>query len=268
MGDYGLTLNHGNPSWRPPKQQSDSLLEGWASRSALWGSRHGIGEAIDRYMGLHAPLSSTTARANRLAALGIDEVEGARQSVLTYGKVLKLDNGHIAWKDLTWDRFQRQIKDNTYELRQSIKPGNLKNFFSGISFRDFCKEVLWKRNIAPIKALFSGSSQNFFMNLGYTLGVGITGFSVLKQTKEAYQTEKRQEDGSWQSRLRTYTQTLDTLIRKAVQSAGAWVAADVGMTIGRALIPIGSFPIGGILFGALSATLAAKGIEKCLEKET
>jgi hypothetical protein len=68
-------------------------------------------------------------------------------------------------------------------------------------------------------------------------------------------------------RLHTWGQTAKAFGEKALQSAGAWIAADIGLTFGRALIPIGPFPLGGILLGALIATLVAKGIEKSFKRD-
>jgi hypothetical protein len=270
MGDWSLTSSMGQtPAWGSlPQRREDSFLNGWANRSALWGSRHGLGEAIDRYMGLYAAPGSTSASAERLAGLGLDDFASKGQKKLDYSSILRLDTQHVGWKELNWESFRNHVKANTYEFRESMSPSGLKSFFPGISFRDFRKDVLWKRNIEPIKALFSGSNQNFFMNLGYTAGLSLIGFNIFRTSKAAYQQGKAQEDGSWKSRLHTYGQTAKAFGQTAIQSAGAWIAADIGMTVGKALIPIGSFPIGGILVGALAATLAAKGLKKCFAERT
>jgi hypothetical protein len=266
MGDLNRVSGLGGQPWPDSKRQKDSFLDGWADRSALWGSRHGLGESIDRYMGLHAPSGRDAILTNDFASLGLDEFEGKGERTLGYGSVLKLNTDHIPWKELSWDRFQNQVKSNTYEFRQAIQGRNNEPFFSGISLKDFRNGVLWKRNIEPIQALFSGSRQNLFMNLGYTAGVGLVGFNILKTTQKAYQNSKTQEDGTFRSQLNTYYQTVKAFGQKTIQSAGSWIAADIGMTIGRALIPIGAFPLGGIIMGAFTATLAAKGIGKLFEE--
>jgi hypothetical protein len=89
MGNWALPFNLGRNlnTASPGKRPKDSILNAWADCSALWGSRHGIGEAIDRYMGLHVPLGSTSTRANRLASLGVDDFGSKGQAPLTFSRI-------------------------------------------------------------------------------------------------------------------------------------------------------------------------------------
>jgi hypothetical protein len=70
------------------------------------------------------------------------------------------------------------------------------------------------------------------------------------------------EDGSVSSHWHTAYETGKAICQKVIQTLGSWEAAGIGMAIGRALIPVGAFPIGGILAGALFATTAYKAIGK------
>jgi hypothetical protein len=264
MNDWALPP--GNQHWpssrRPSSQSQDKpFLDKWASSAALWGTRHGAGEALDRYFGMQIP-SVSSGFAAQLAGEGIDDFEGKQAGPLGYNQILKLKNDYISWKNLNWKRLQYQVKDNIYEFRQAIQPGQARSFFAEISPKTYAKEILWGNNIKPFQELLSGSKQNLFMNLGYIAGVCFAGASIVKTGIEHYRYWKQRENGSIASQWHTAYETGKALCQKAIQSFGSWEAAGIGMAIGRALIPVGAFPIGGILVGALFATTAYKAIGK------
>jgi hypothetical protein len=92
--------------------------------------------------------------------------------------------------------------------------------------------------------------------------MGLVGASILKTGIKHYRYWKHKEDGSIASQWHTAYETGKATCQQAIQSFGSWEAAGIGMAIGQALIPIGAFPIGGILVGALFATTVYKALGK------
>jgi hypothetical protein len=136
---HGISAAH--PMGSKLKPNNDSFVDHWASSSVLWGARHCVAETIDRYMGLHVPAVSSTEIVRR-QALGLDTFEMPKQSSLSYSNILKLDGETVKWKELSWKRLQAQIKDNTNEFRQALKPSNIKHFFHDVSFKDYAKYTM------------------------------------------------------------------------------------------------------------------------------
>lgn len=242
-------------------KDTNPFLGHWASSAAIWGTRHGVGESLDRYFGLHTS-SVSSGFAAQLAGEGIDDFTGKRSRTLGYDQILKLKNSHIKWRALSWKSFKDTVFKNTYEFRQAIKPGQARSFFTEISPKAYAKETLWQGNIHPLKELLSGSRQNLFKNLTYSAGMGLIGYELIKTGFKQYKHWKNKEDGSISSKWHTAYKTGKAVCQKALQSLASWEAAGVGMAIGRALLPIGSIPVGGILVGALFATIAYKAIGK------
>lgn len=237
------------------------FLDKWASSAALWGTRHGLGESLDRYLGLHRPAFASDV-SKRLADLGIDSFDGKDAGPLSYSNILKLKTDYVSWRDLSWKSFNDIVRENTQPLREHLKSASPKTFFQDVTGKAYLKETLWEGNVKPFKELLSGSRQNLCMNLGYTFGVGLSGASVIKTGVQHYRYWKRREDGSIGSQWHTAYETSKAVCQKALQSFGSWEAASIGMAVGRALLPIGAIPIGGILVGALFATTAYKAIGK------
>lgn len=252
----------GEPFLKPleaQQKQDKSFLDSWASRSAIWGTRHGLGESLDRYWGLHRPAISSSL-SSQLAEMGIDVFDGQDTGPLTYSSILKLHSDSVSWKNLSWKSFKDTVNKNTEPFRNQVRGASIKDFFQDVRGKAYLKETLWEGNIKPFKELLSGSKQNLCMNLGYTAGVGFSGASVVKTGVQHYRHWHEKEDGSFSSRCQTAYETLKATSQKAIQAFASWEAASVGMTVGRALLPIGSIPIGGILIGALFATTVYKAV--------
>ena len=258
------TFGAGEPFLKPfelQQGQDKSFLDSWASRSAIWGTRHGLGESLDRYMGLHRP-SFTSDFSKQFAELGIDIFEGKNTEALNYSSILKLKADYVSWRDLSSKTFSETVKKNTKPFRNHIKAASIKDFFQDVTGKAYVKETLWENNVKPFKELLSGSHRNLCMNLGYTVGVGLSGASVVKAGIQHGSYWKAQEDGSFSSRCQTVYETGKATCQKAIQAFASWEAASSGMAFGRALLPVGAIPIGGILVGGLFATAVYKAVGK------
>lgn len=234
-----------------------SFVDTWASSSALWGARHGVAEAVDRFLGTHQPASSSM-RANRLNDLGIEGLEEKPTGPLTYSRILKLENNVVQWKDLSCKSLKEQVKANSVEFRDAINPKNIRHFFDEVSLKDYFKQTVWEGNTRPLKVLMSGSKRNIAWNLLYTAGIGFMVFGIARTGLKHYRHWESKEDGSISSKWQTAYQTTKAVGEKSLQSLASWEAAGIGMAIGSALIPIAGIPIGGILMGAFFATTTYK----------
>lgn len=272
MDNAGRGVNTGNFTNNPiGRQAKESFVGHWANTSAIWTVRRGLGEAVDRMVGLHQNVGTpstvqfrSTIEMNRLKEQGhADRFVKRYKPVLGYSDIFRARTGYVAWKDLSWDNFYRQVKRNCAGLRESLSGSHRKNFFKGVSLKDYGRYTLWQENVRPFKTLFSANWQtNLFSNLAYTAGAGMMGYGIVSSSRQAYKNAKAKEDGSWQSRVETWKETGEAFLGKLAKSFASWECANVGLTLGRMLIPIGAFPIGGIVVGALMGTVAYSLLDK------
>lgn len=272
MDNAGRGLNTGNFNNNPAGRQArESFVGHWANSSAIWTVRRGVGEAVDRMVGLHQNVGTpsnvrfmSTIEMNRLKEQGYtDRFVKRYKPVLGYSDILKARTNYVSWKDLSWDNFWRQVKRNTADLRKGLSSPHRKDFFKGVHLRDYARYTLWEENVRPFKTLFSTNWQtNLFSNLAYTAGVGMMGYGIFDSSRQAYKNAKAKEDGSWQSRVETWKETGEAFLGKLAKSFVSWECANKGLTLGRMLIPIGAFPIGGIVVGALMGTVAYSLLDK------
>lgn len=240
----------------------DSFMSCWGSAAGLWAIRHQAGDAVDRYISSKtAPISKSDA--SELSELGFEDVaEEAKPGPISYRQILKLSDKKVDSKDLSGKNLYQQIKNNTSHARRTLGSGQIRNYFQGLSFKDYAKYTLWEGNARPIKELLKGSTEHIGSNCLYTAGVGYVGFKVARTARDSYRYWKAQEDGSIGSQWKTAYETVKTTGEKAIQSLASWEAAGVGFAVGEAILPICSVPIGGILIGACFATAAYKAFGK------
>jgi hypothetical protein len=248
-----------------PRSQMDideSMISLWGDNALAWGARNGLGEAGDRLMGLSSAIQSSK-RHSLLNDMGFEKDNSAR--ALSYGSIFKLSDQHIPWQELSWENYRGQVKANFSDLRDALKPTNRHLFFQGVSLKSYLKEVLWEGNIKPIKDLCRGGEG---LKLGSSLagvaGLGLLGWGIIVSSRQAYQNAKAKEDGTSGSKWNTLAATVGAFVSKSVKSLISWEAAGLGFAFGKALIPIGAFPIGGILVGALVAALVYSQLNKLL----
>lgn len=124
MATYGPSSYGNVGGWEQSKQQNQqdsSFLGGWASRDLLWTARLGAGEAFDRYLGT-AKDTFRASDAYQYEDLGFtvsDSEDKPTTKAMTYGSLLKLNDGSVAWKDLSWSTYKAQVRKNTYLLKEA-----------------------------------------------------------------------------------------------------------------------------------------------------
>ncbi len=256
---------------------NETFVGHWADSSAKWSVRRGLGEAVDKALGLQEHKvnaldgpSFSTITAQKLKRLNADKAPDVfvKQHPkgplsLTYSDIFRANTKHVAWKDLTWNNYWNQVKENTSRIRRKLQPGKAQHFFDGFRLRDYARYTLWEENVRPIKTLLSsGWRTNLFTNVAYTAGIGTISYGILSTTRQAYHNAKSREDGTFKSRLNTWKETGDAFIQKTAKSLASWELANVGMVLGKMLIPIGAFPLGGIVVGALMGTVAYSLLDK------
>lgn len=255
------------------QQAHKGFVNHWADSSALWTARRGLGEAVDRMLGLQqshfnsapsATVSSMTLR--KLMAEGAPDVFVKQlKPSLSYSDIFRTKSGSVSWKDLSWDHYSRQVRENTFLLKEGLSATQRQKFFQGFHIKDFGRYTLWEENIRPFKTLLSsGWKTNLFSNLAYTAGVGTMGYTVLSTSRKAYKMGKEKEDGTGKSRLDTWKETGIAFLSQLTKSVASWECANIGMALGKMLIPIGTFPIGGIIVGALMGTTAFSLLDRFL----
>lgn len=264
MTDWALKPDNQNwPQKKLPtaKQPDGTFLDTWAEKSAIWGTRHGIGEALDRYFGLYCP-RYTSGLTSHFDELGLDDFDGKVSGPLGNQNILKLRTDHISLKDTSWKNYKNQVKENLEPIKTYLKHDGLRNFFQDIEGKDYARHTLWEGNIKPFKELLSGCRENIFSNLSYISGIGLATASIIKTGVQHYRYWHHRDDNRLAGQWHTAYETAKALCQKTIQSFGSWEAAGVGMVLGQALFPICAFPIGGILLGALFATTVYKSIGK------
>jgi hypothetical protein len=261
------------PKTQAGQEARKGFVNHWADSSALWTARRGLGEAVDKMLGLQQSQFSQSASSTRsslelrkMAEAGMpDAFIKQHKPSLTYSELLRTGTKEVHWKDLSWDTYCSQVKKNTAPLREGLSALHRKDFFKGFRIKDFARYTLWEENARPFKTLFSNSwKNNLFSNLAYTAGVGTMGYTVLSSSRKAYKVGKEKEDGSWASRLDTWQETGIAFLSQLTKSVASWECANIGMALGKMLIPIGTFPIGGIIVGALMGTVAFSILDRFL----
>jgi hypothetical protein len=193
--------------------------------------------------------------------MGLEATPPAK--LMTYGSILRLGDQPLALQELSWKNYTNRVRKNTAGLFRALESEVRRSFFQGITLKSYLQEVIWQGNIKPIKDLMTGGSN---LKLGSSLagvaGLGLLGWDILSNTYQAYQQAKTQEDGTIQSKWKTLHATGMAFLTQAFKSLVTWEVAGLGFAIGKALIPIGTFPVGGILMGALMAAVAYKVINK------
>ncbi len=170
-----------------------------------------------------------------------------------YKEIFQLADQPVAWRDLSVKNYKQQVRLNWDDFLEKARAGGFRGVFEGMTPSRYLKETVWGENIRPVKELFN-TPINRFSNLAATAGLGLMGWHVLRNTANVYCAAQTQEDGTTDSKLKTWDATATAFIGQAFKNLLCWEAASAGLAIGKALIPIGVFPIGGILVGALAAT--------------
>lgn len=262
-----------SPKTQTGPEARKGFVNHWADSSALWTVRRGLGEAVDRMLGLQqnhfhqaSPSTLSALELRKMAKAGMpDAFIKQHKPSLTYSELFRTKSDTISWKDLSWDTYRGQVQHNTASLREGVSATQWKTFFKGFHIKDFARYTLWEENIRPFKTLFSTAwKNNLFSNLAYTAGVGTMGYTVLSSSRKAYKVGKEKEDGSWASRLDTWQETGIAFLSQLTKSVASWECANIGMALGKMLIPIGTFPIGGIIVGALMGTVAFSILDRFL----
>lgn len=245
-----------------------SFLHQWSNKAAIWGSQDVAANFVNKQ---GKSLGNIPVTRNFIEKYGINNItqaaDGAKQ-LHSYSDILHLKNNKIAMKDLSWSKYAETVKGNTRGFMTAIKPTEVKGFFYDTTAKKYMKETLIKGNTQPVKELFSNNPNKEIGSGLFRLGAGVlTGYDVLKHTRDAYRTAKAQEDGSFKSRLHTYKETGVAFTKYVIRDAATWEAAGFGAAIGRAVIPLalGGLPIGGIAIGALVGLAAQRVLDSALK---
>jgi hypothetical protein len=243
-----------------PVDPDPPLLTQWGDKALAWGARNGLGEAGDRLLGLSTAAGSSV-NLNLWDSMGLEATPPAK--LMTYGSILRLGDQPLAWKDLSWENYTKRVKSNCSGLLDALRPEDRRFLFQGVTLQSYLREVVWEGNLKPFKDLMAGGSG---LKLGSSLagmaGLGLLGWGILRNTYHAYQNAKTKKDGTPRSQWRTWWTTGTSFVAQTIKSLVAWEVAGLGFTVGKALLPLGTFPLGGILVGALLASVAYRLLSK------
>jgi hypothetical protein len=147
---------------------------------------------------------------------------------------------------------------------QFISLGHLNT--SLLSIQAIVKQIQPQKKSPKCRFCLASGRSN--LKLGSSLagvaGLALLGWDILNNTARAYQNAKTQEDGSISSKWKTWQATGKVFLTQTFKSLVTWEVAGLGFALGKALIPIGTFPVGGILMGALLASVAYRLLSKTL----
>ncbi len=259
-GSFGLAVQPwGHQSVRPPSLDVASL---WSDKALTWGFHNGVGEVTDRVLGLTGGHDKAR-NIQTMTDLGFGVAES--KSLLTYQHLFRLKDKTVGWQELSCSGYQKTVQENFSRFVKALKPGNIHNFFEGVSLKSYLKEVVLEGNIKPWKDLWNRVPGTFIGSaLASIAGMGLMGLGILQSTHQAYRNAKAREDGSWQSSMQTFLVAGQAFLAKTIKSLVCWEVAGMGFAFGKALLCVGAFPVGGILLGALLGVLACRGLEHWL----
>lgn len=209
--------------------------------------------------------------AKQITSRQLDKTLSQRQNVefqrkmpgLSYADTFNLGEHKVKLSQANWQDFKTTVANNFSGAQNNSASGLPKN----LSLGRYIKEGWGQRNFQPIKDFFTGNNQGTLArNALTTAGVGLVGVDVLKNTHDAYQHAKLQEDGSMKSKLHTTRETATAFGKYSVRDGATWEAAGAGAALGAALIPlsVGGVAIGGIAMGALAAVGTQKVLNNVL----
>lgn len=183
------------------------------------------------------------------------------QAGLSYSNIANLGTEQVRASQFSWEKMKQTVSKNISGFGKDLKAGN-------ISPKTYFQETLWRRNVEPVKNLFTGNStKTLGQGLINTGGAALVGYDVLKNTTATYKDAKAREDGSFSGKLNTAKETTVAFGKYGARDATSWEAASVGGAIGKAVMPISikGVPIGGVLFGALGGVLGQKTMNHVLK---
>ncbi len=187
-------------------------------------------------------------------------------SMWTYRQILRLDDKAVKWKDATdLKKVGQTIRHNTKGLKETLKhPSRIQ--VNGQAAKRYLKNTVWEGHTRDLRNLFDKNVTDKKLGTGAVriFALGSVAYDIGKTTKDSYQQAKVQEDGSLKSRLNTYLTTGKTFAKKTTKNLILWEVVGAGMALGKALIPLGTFPIGGIITAAFCAAGASKVLDKLL----
>lgn len=215
--------------------------------------------AAEQWAGTAANLTAQQALAHRLDRTTSSKSGQAIAEPIgrSYSQVLNLGTEQIKADQVSWNQVKQTAARNFSSFGQDIRAGNF-------SPKTYFNETLVQRNVQPVKNLFNGvSTGQGWVNAA---GGALVGYDVLKNTRDTYKDAKAREDGSLSGELNTAKETATAFGKYTLRDGASWEAAGIGGAIGKALIPVNfkGVPVGGVLFGALGAVSAQKGMNHVL----
>jgi len=136
-----------------------------------------------------------------------------------------------------------------------------------VSLGEYAKGTLWRGNVQDTANLFSRNpdiSKQWGTGLAKAGGLAFMAFDAFKGSKETHDAWAAQEDGSFGSKARTWTETAKTFGKKALKNGVAWEAASLGFAVGTAALPF-TGPL-GIIGGIAVGALAGAGVKTVMDK--
>lgn len=251
---------------------SSSFASDWAVNSSVWGSRIGIGKAVDAVY-TAAPGSAI----HRLAEQTASRLAPIAERASTYNELLGIGveqyqrNSDVSWKKLLSNR----------QNRQQFWQGYLKTLqgnFSGClrpesGFLSVFRQTVFKNNALSMYWHLTdpetgGVTGKVGLAAGRCFGVLFSGWDVLSNTKQAYINAKSREDGSIAGKVTTWAKTTGTFLSQSVKAALCWEIGTIGFTIGTSVLCLGFWPslLGGVVIGGLFSTIADRILSKVIKK--
>jgi hypothetical protein len=266
-------------------RSSGEFLDRWLGSTERWSGRIAAGRALDwawNSMGRSPAqdqfVSQATASTASPASAALRNISS---SALSYRQLLNLGKsaeelartpGSFEYHTVGWnDVFKKgQYADAVRRnFSRAFQPSTHTGGLSTWQYLDqkpgeFFRRTVVNDNFRRIADTLR-EGKNPGSGLMSALGLGLLGYDVLATTHEAYQLGKSRENGTLSRRLETLGLTAKAFAGSAFKNVVAWEASTIGFAVGASIFCVGAsaawLPIvGGVLTGALAATLTKKGL--------
>jgi hypothetical protein len=176
-----------------------------------------------------------------------------------YSHWLSLGTEQVKEGQFSWKTFRQTAAANVSQFGKGLQAGE----FSPTAY---ARETLGQRNFEPVKNLLtSNAGSSLGQSVLSTVGVGLAGYDVMKNTRDTYKDAKAREAQGEQ--VNKTQETLTALGKYTLRDAVSWEVAGAGFAVGKAVMPISikGVPVGGIMFGAMGGVASQKGMNSLLK---
>lgn len=204
---------------------------------------------------------ATANKIDKMAAshLKLNPVDVQSSAPRGYSHWLSLGTEQVKDGQLSWNRIKQTASANVSQFGKGLKAGEF-------SPKTYARETLGQRNFEPIKNLLTGNAgSSVGQGLLSTVGVGLAGYDVMKNTRDTYKDAKAREVNGEQ--VNKTQESVTALGKYTLRDAVSWEVAGAGFAVGKAVMPISikGVPVGGIMFGAMGGVASQRGMNSLLK---